>query len=158
MTTHLDLSTILSPLIEEFQPSSVLIVGETALACYKEQQDTRSQVLKTPFRLEQFANITGIDLAIVSEIIDTLPKSQAMEWLGLIRNCYTQHMIVICEIDAAVRQSWELADFLALGMQRVAMTHHHQIFSYAIENYQPNHDWLNSRHWANPENYDKYRW
>jgi hypothetical protein len=33
-----------------------------------------------------------------------------------------------------------------------------QVFTYAIENYQPKRDWLNSRYWANPEMYDKYRW
>ncbi|MDT8372118.1 MAG: DUF6231 family protein [Gammaproteobacteria bacterium] len=40
----------------------------------------------------------------------------------------------------------------------MADTTEHQLFSYAIESYQPKHDWLNSRFWANPENYDKYRW
>jgi hypothetical protein len=33
-----------------------------------------------------------------------------------------------------------------------------QVFSYAIENYQLKKDWLNSRFWANPQHYDKYRW
>ena len=134
------------------------MVGETALACYKEQQDTRSQALKTPFTLEQLANMVTFDLAIVSQITESLPKSQAIEWLGLIRNCYAQHIIVISDTDAATEQGWQLADYLALGLQRVAITPSHQIFSYAIESYQPRRDWLNSRHWANPENYDKYRW
>ena len=158
MTAYSDISAILSPLIGQFQPKSALIVGETALACYKEQQDTRLQVLKTPFSLEQLSNITAIDLAIISEITDTLPKPQAVEWLGLMRNCYAQHIIVISETGSMAQHDWQLADYLALGMQRVAITSHHQIFSYAIENYQPKRDWLNNRFWANPENYDQYRW
>lgn len=158
MTACSELSIILSPLIGQFQPTSLLIVGETAFDSYQPLQDTRSQVLKTPFKLEQLTNITPIDLAIISDITDTLPKPQAIEWLGLLRNGHAPHIIVIAEMEQSTQQGWQLADFLALGMHRVGSANNYQIFSYAIESYRPKRDWLNSKFWANPENYGKYRW
>ena len=133
-------------------------MGNTAYDCYQHQQDTRLQVLKTPFKLESLQNIAEIDLAIISEITDTLDKSHAMQWLGLIRNYYAKHIIVIAEKDPASQQGWQLADYLAMGMKQVGSSEQHHVFSYAIENYQPKREWLNSQFWANPENFDKYRW
>jgi len=133
-------------------------VGEIALTCYQGGQDTRLQVLTTPLSLEQLTEIAPIDLAIISGITDVLPKSQAMEWLGVLRNRHAPHIIVISDIDKTAQQGWLLADFLALSMKHVGTSHLHQVFSYALENYQPKKDWLNSRFWANPENYGKYRW
>jgi len=153
-----ELSTIVSPLVKHFNPNSVLSVGEQAKSCLQTRQDIRSQHLTTPYTLDQLAKIQAIDLAIVSEITESLPKSTAMEWLGLIRNYHASHLIVIAQNAQATESSWQLADFLALGMKHVADTTDHQVFSYAIENYQPKRDWLNSRFWANPENFDKYRW
>ena len=158
MTAYSELSTLLSPLLAEFKPQSVLIVGETAYDCYQNQQDTRLQLLKTPFKLESLANLEPIDLAIISEITDTLDKSQARQWLGLIRNCYAKHIIVISESHTSSQQGWQLADYLAMGMKHIGTSEHYQVFSYAIENYQPKREWLNSQFWANPENFDKYRW
>lgn len=111
-----------------------------------------------PFSIQQLVDLPTIDLAIISNIIETLPKTQAMQWLGLMRNAHAPHIIVISEITLAAQQGWQLADYLALGMKRIGIVDKYQLFSYAIETYQPKHDWLNSRFWANPENFDKYRW
>jgi hypothetical protein len=158
MSTSLDLTTILSPLIKQCQHQSLLLAGDIAINSCKEWHDTKLHLLKTPFSIQQLDDLPTVDLAIVSEITETLPKSQAMQWLGLMRNAHAQHIIVISEISLATQQGWQLADFLALGMKRVGIIENYHLFSYAIETYQPKHDWLNSRFWANPDNFDKYRW
>jgi hypothetical protein len=53
---------------------------------------------------------------------------------------------------------WQFADFLGLGFKLHFQDDDNQIFFYAIESYQIKKDWLNARFWANPENFDKYRW
>ncbi|MFW5450440.1 MAG: DUF6231 family protein [Methylophagaceae bacterium] len=158
MTAHSDISTILLPLVAQFNADSILLVGDIAVTSYKQQQDTRLQVLKTPFSLEQLTTIATIDLAIISEVTDILDKSDGIKWLSMLRHCHVQHMIVISESEQAKQQGWQLADYLAMGMAHIATSDNYQIFSYAIEHYRPKKDWLNSRFWANPENYDKYRW
>ncbi|MDF1588023.1 MAG: DUF6231 family protein [Gammaproteobacteria bacterium] len=158
MTACSELSTLVSPLVKQFNPNSVLLVGEVAMSCFKQHQDIRSHHLTTPYTLEHLAKIPPIELAIVSEITDLLPKTTATKFLGMIRNYHASHIIVISKIAQGTNDGWQLADFLAMGMKHIANTTEHQLFSYAIESYQPKHDWLNSRFWANPENYDKYRW
>lgn len=158
MTISSDLSTIVHPLILQFQPNTVLIAGEVAANACKNMQDTRSLVLTTPFSIEQLHHAQAVDLAIVSNVTETLSKHEATQWLGMLRNRLTQHVIVIADAAIAERQGWQLSDYLALGLKSVVTVNNYQIFSYAIESYQPKREWLNSRFWANPENYDKYRW
>lgn len=158
MSTSLDLTTILRPLIKQCQHQSLLLAGDIAINSCQEWHNTKPHILKTPFSIQQLTNFPIIDLAIISDITETLPKTQAMQWLGLMRNAHAQHIILIVEITGALEQGWQLADYLALGMKRISITEHYHLFGYAIETYQPNHDWLNSRFWANPDNFDKYRW
>jgi len=135
-----------------------LLVGETARRCYIEQHDTRSQLLTTPFTQQQLHEIKSVDLAIVSEVIESLNKKQAIAWLGLLRNSLAQRIIIMTNNSAPPSHSWQLADYLAMGMKHIASTPDHNVHSYALESYQFKREWLNSRFWANPENYDKYRW
>lgn len=37
-------------------------------------------------------------------------------------------------------------------------TQHSQVWQFNILNYKHVPDWLNAKYWANPENFDKYRW
>jgi len=158
MTTSSDLSKILSPLIAQSHCKSLLLAGETVINSCKELHDTRSHQLTTPFSLEQLTEQVTIDLAIISDLIETLPKQEAIQWLSMVRNRYAQHLVLIVNRKVAVQQEWQIADYLALGLQQHGTESNYQLFSYNIESYRPKRDWLNSRFWANPENYDKYRW
>jgi len=135
-----------------------LLAGETAVNSFRDLQDTRSHTLKTPFSLEQLNDQARIDLAIISDLIETLPKQEAIQWISMVRNRHAQHLVLITNSERANQQGWQIADYLALGLQQHGSHNDYQLFSYNIESYRPKHDWLNSRFWANPENYDKYRW
>ena len=132
--------------------------GETAITLYNDLHDTRSTILTTPFNLKQLDNLTSVDLAIISDITELLSKEMATEWLAMIRNRHTQHIIVISDNEKSAQQGWQLADYLALGLKHVGSHNKQYVYAYAIESYQPKRDWLNSRFWANPENFNKYRW
>lgn len=158
MTVLSNLSKSILPFIAQFQAETVLVAGETAISLCKELHDTRSHTLTTPFMLEQLEDLTTVDVAIISDLTESVTKELATQWLGILRNQHTQHVLVIADFEKAGKQGWQLTDFLALGLtlhKRYDNTH---IFTYAIESYQPKRDWLNARFWANPENYNKYRW
>lgn len=57
---------------------------------------------------------------------------------------------------------WTLADSLALGYSRRGMVvsdnRQLHIFEFDIRTYKPAPDWLNAKHWANPERWGKQRW
>ena len=145
-------------MIAQSHCKSLLFAGETVISLYKDLNDTRSHELKTPFNLDQLINLPHIELAVVSDLIETMSKDQATEWLSMLRNCHIQQLILIIDNTSKPNHDWQLADFLAMGLQKIIANQHYQLLSYNIENYRPKHDWLNSRFWANPENYDKYRW
>jgi len=153
----MEISKIILPFVQEFHASSVLVAGEIANEAYQQTNDTRYLGLKTPFSLSQFANIEMIDLAVVSDLVESVSKKEATEWLGLLKNRYTPHIILLVD-EQAVDNHWHLDDYLALGFKHRGQYQSFTFFSYAIESYQFKRDWLNSRHWANPENFDKYRW
>jgi hypothetical protein len=158
MTTSSELSILLSPLLELFEPESVLLIGTTAVTIVKDLHNTRSEVLTKPFQLNQLKNTGSYDLAIVSEITGFLSKREATEWIGSIRNYHSTHVILITDRIASRQKGWQFSDFLALGLKLIGSTEYEDVYSYAIESYQPQKEWLNNRFWANPENYGKYRW
>ncbi len=99
-----------------------------------------------------------IDVAVVSDLIESLPQQQAIQWLSKLRNQYAQHILMIVNEPEIESQPWALTDFLALGLKRRGYVADFTLYTYEIESYQFKKDWLNSRYWANPENFDKYRW
>jgi len=144
--------------VAQYQHKSLLLAGDAAINLGIDLQDTRFKTLKTPFSLEQLTKLPHIDLAIISDVLESTPKEQAIEWLSMLRNGYAQQLIVIMDNTHTATKNWQLTDFLALGFNTLFSDSRFAIYSYNIENYRPKKDWLNSRFWANPENYDKYRW
>ena len=137
----------------------MLLAGDLAAACVQVHQDTRSRRLTTPFQQQQLTDLDTVDVAIISDLTETMSVSDGQKWLGSLRNVFAPHMILISDVEKAQQQGWQLTDFLALGLHLVASSKDGlQVFSYAIESYQPKREWLNSRFWANPENFGKYWW
>ena len=157
MTASSDLSKIILPFIKQYCGQSTLIAGDLAKKTLNTVQDTRSYTLATPFTLAQLETLPTIDIAIVSDVIENLNKVDATQWLATLRNQYAQHLLLIVD-QKQIFSDWALTDYFALGFKKRGQINHYQIFSYAIEDYQFKKEWLNSRYWANPENFDKYRW
>lgn len=153
------LINVIEPLIEQFQPRSVLVAGDLAIACVQTRKDTRFQQITTPYTQQQLAAIQPVELAVISHLCEFQSPEQGQQWLGVIKNLYAPHILLISHPDIAQQQGWQFTDYLAMGFRHIAGTDEGiQVFVYAIENYQPQKDWLNSRFWANPELFDKYRW
>ncbi len=59
-------------------------------------------------------------------------------------------------------ESWTLADSLALGFSLGESASDEsiplQVFEFKMHTYKPAPDWLNAKHWANPELWGKYHW
>ena len=49
-------------------------------------------------------------------------------------------------------------DCLALGFMRCAVTEQKRYYLFDLKTYKPAPDWLNPKFWANPQNWNKYRW
>lgn len=107
----------------------------------------------------------GMKVTEVTQIIDTLAESEvvdvvveAAQWspfiaqlLASLRDRGNRPIAVHMEgvEDAKSRM-------IALGFRGTELPE--PVFNYDIRDYKHTPDWLNARHWANPELWGKYRW
>ena len=95
----------------------------------------------------------------IAHLPNTLTASQALYLLSSLRDLHARQVLAFIPVDAF---RWQAADLLALGMQRHARFEQEQqlieAWSFDIKTYKPVPDWLNPRFWANPENWNKFRW
>ena len=95
----------------------------------------------------------------IAHLPSSLTASQALHLLSSLRDLHARQVLAFIPIDAF---NWHAADLLALGMQRHARFEQEQqlieAWSFDIKTYKPVPDWLNPRFWANPENWNKFRW
>jgi hypothetical protein len=151
------ISKVVLPLLAPFQRTPVLFAGEALSLITNELTFSEPQNISS-FSREQLEAFHPSELAVVTDLTETLPKTEAMAWLGLLKNKFAQHIVLVVDKQKSFEQNWQFADFLGLGFKLHYQDKHHQVFFYAIESYQIKKDWLNARFWANPENFDKYRW
>jgi hypothetical protein len=146
----------IQPILNQLSPETVLFAEKgdyctEALSCSAEKYS-----FSPPYSLQQLTPLPQIDVAIISGLTETMAKIDAQQWLGFLKNRYCQHIFILT--NSKQGEAWALTDFLSLGFKRLSQIDDAELYYYAIESYQPKRDWLNAKYWANPENYDKYRW
>ncbi|MBI2383193.1 MAG: hypothetical protein HYV18_03885 [Gammaproteobacteria bacterium] len=81
----------------------------------------------------------------------------AAEWralLAALRDRHAGRTLAILDERSPV----QAAECAALGFRRVAHTPGLDLFRFDLYDYKDRPDWLNPRHWAHPELWDKFRW
>ncbi|MDZ4298094.1 MAG: DUF6231 family protein [Moraxellaceae bacterium] len=98
------------------------------------------------------------DLA-VAWIDGDLSSTQALNLLSALRDLHARKLLAFVAMD---QLQWKEDTLLALGLQRQARFEHNNVlfeaWSFDIKTYKAVPDWLNPRFWANPENWNKFRW
>jgi len=94
-----------------------------------------------------------------------IEKSKLVNLLARLRDLHTSRVLHIETAD-----SWTVKDSLALGFSVVDLLdlkidvttnsafRELQAYEFNLHSYKKAPDWLNARHWANPERWDKFRW
>ncbi|AGI23331.1 DUF6231 family protein [Pseudomonas sp. MT3] len=99
------------------------------------------------------------DLALLADCLEHLPRRDAQQLVGGIRNLNSSKVAVLVDLDAAQAQD---TDFYALAMQASERFQRDAqvltLFTYDLHEYKQVPDWLNAKFWANPENFGKYWW
>ena len=95
----------------------------------------------------------------MADCLEHLPRREAQQLVGGIRNLNSSRVAVLVDLDAAQAQD---ADFYALAMQASERfqrdTQVITLFTYDLHEYKQVPDWLNAKFWANPQNFGKYWW
>lgn len=68
-----------------------------------------------------------------------------------LRDLLARRVLVVAHGDQS-------AGLRALGFSQIEQIEGWELWQFNILEYKQIPDWLNSRYWANPENFDKYRW
>ena len=90
----------------------------------------------------------------------SLPAQEAALVTARLRDVYADRVVVAGPTDADRPLNRQL--LTSLGFHQIG--HSDDIsgdrywYQFDIDNYKVTPDWLNPRHWANPELWDKYRW
>lgn len=99
-----------------------------------------------------------IDLAVVHDTLETLGATSGEQILGHLRNSLTKRIWLLMAQNA----EWPLHSLVALGFKKdkVPLLTESQLqsYTYDINSYNHKRTWNNSRFWANPENFNKFRW
>lgn len=119
--------------------------------------------LKAPHTLEialkdalSYTIQSRYDLALV-EIAPDMSATDAKALIAKVRDVWAQHSVFF--IPSSLLDDNSL---LGLGLSKQAAFDYQgaiwQAWSFDIRHYKSVPDWLNPKFWANPENWEKYRW
>ena len=116
-------------------------------------------------QLDRLPEHEQFDFILIQNLIENLPFKTGEHVIAEIRDLHAREMLLILPVGTNWednRSHWQPADLTGLGMQQVAEFDHENkslhAYYYALTSYKKLPDWLNSKYWANPELFDKYRW
>jgi hypothetical protein len=105
------------------------------------------------------------DICIVATTLERMDKASAGQLIARLRDLLTQRLFIVVPTGDGwpdLESNWEMADLIGFGMHLVAdyelEGRHMQMYKFDLADYKPTPDWLNARHWAHPERWDKERW
>ncbi len=122
-----------------------------------------SPVLTAPESPAGPGSLTGLgrfDAGLVIGLLGHIDHRPGRELVGLMRNLHCARLAVVLE-PAAFARGWTREEMLALEFLPAAspdVSVGIEVFVYDIDLYNRERDWNNARHWANPENFAKFRW
>ncbi len=124
---------------------------QTSLSQTPWQWRSSLQLLQQPWQQRHDLAVAWVDAS--------LSPAQALNLLSALRDLHARKLLAFIAMD---QLGWHEESMLALGLQRQARFEHEdglfEAWSFDIKTYKAVPDWLNPRFWANPENWNKFRW
>ena len=140
-------------LLAEYAPASVLVIGDKVPALEAAAEVTRLAAAEAPDKLEALGRF---DFAIVSGLLENVAAADAEAVLGRLKNLHTSRFLLLADPACAclghdALLALAMAPFEHLADGRVA-------WRYDLDRYNPERRWNNPEDWANPHNFDRFRW
>ncbi len=140
-------------LLAEYAPGSVLVIGGAVPMPEAPAKETRLAAAEAPAKLEALGRF---DFALVSGLLEELEAADAEAVLGRLKNLHTSRFLLLADPARAclghdALLALALAPFEHLADGRVA-------WRYDLDRYNPERRWNNPEDWANPHNFDRFRW
>ena len=96
-------------------------------------------------------------LGLIAGTLEHLPAAEGEALLALLRDRLAETLYCLAE-----PAQWPAARMLALGLRPLGTYQQAgggmALYHFDLYDYKRTPDWLNPRHWANPELWDRHRW
>lgn len=156
----------LALLLDSQRPRSLLCVSMNPVPLISHWCQDHDCELVTLAELDPLPQLNferRFDLVVVADQLEYMAPTKGCELLGLLRNLYTENLIVLYQTQLAPQKlRWQEKDFIALGLKRDGVYQQGErgmtIYHYELAAYNYVRSWNNPRFWANPENWGKYWW
>lgn len=96
-------------------------------------------------------------LALMAGCLETLPQATGERLIAALRDLYAEEIYCLAAPDL-----WSAPRMVALGMRPLGVYPQPAkglaLYHFDLYDYKRTPDWLNARHWAHPERWEKTRW
>lgn len=96
------------------------------------------------------------DLVIIGDELLKQPREQVIQTISRLRDLHARRLVILFPDKRDCQYTIKHEDLISLGLR--ALKSQPGIFYHDLYDYKDTPDWLNNQYWANPENWDKYRW
>ncbi len=151
-------------LLAQQEPDWVVIPTSSQEAGPSWVQQVRTRIVPWDTALEALPSAGRLGLIVlVGPRSDEIERRAAERLLSLCRDQYADElMVLLANATAGATALWTGHDLRALGLvpgpALADRPEGVQSYRFSLHDYKPAPDWLNAKHWANPELFDKYRW
>ncbi len=144
-------------------PRTLLAVGAAASGClggYAEaHRDCRLEPLEGEDVPARLARLGRYDLALVAGVLEPLPVQAGAALLARLRDVHARRLLVLVRDGAG---AWDESALRGYGLRPAGSWGGAGgttcLYEFDLYDYKTTPDWLNAKHWAHPELWDKYRW
>jgi hypothetical protein len=151
--------------LQGFAPKSVLCVAPDplpAVEIYRQhQQDCTIESVAAVAPVDALKSLGRFDFALVHRTLERLETETGMALLARLRDIHCPRFAVTWSAIAN-DPGWTDGRFLSLGLalhRRIELDGViTTVYHYDVDTYNPRREWNDSRDWANPQNFDRYRW
>jgi hypothetical protein len=140
-------------LLADYAPASVLVIGDSTVM---PETDAELQSLSATDAAEKLWTLPRFDFVVASGVAESLAAPAAEALLGRLKNLHTDKFLLLVD---PVASSLGHDDLLALALAPFEHLDDGRVaWRYDIDLYNPERRWNNPEDWANPENFEKFRW
>lgn len=140
-------------MLADYAPASLLVVGDPPTAPETDAELTCVAVHEVAAEL---AVLARFDFAVITELLEELDGPTAEFVLGRLKNLHTDKYLLLADPARACLGHDAL---LALALAPCEQLDDGRIaWRYDIDRYNPERPWNNPEDWANPQNFDRFRW
>ncbi len=159
MTPVIGTDEFLADLLRETDPASLLIITQADKLGRRAAAIGDGHWIAQPPVGEDALPPPGLDLAVVDAAGDW-PPGTLPGLVSRLRDVLARRVVILARADNG--GDLNRGAIVGLGFHRLGVSEddsgRRRWYEFDMAHYKVTPDWLNPRHWANPELWDKYRW